>query len=394
MDGGTGRGRQRLQLGRWPRFDRYEVREGYIRPARGAALRWYDPWTGHEPSRAHSKRTPTGYPALLRLARECRLKPNRPQRPGTIRPHFGPRYALTAETEESLCHWCSENGLLGLLLERTLSVTLPYRWKRVPGLREKLSEAVFREQTRDGHLIESYQLSRGPEGWRSRSLHPLVAEFQGGFEPGSAIPEEEVPADFPRPGAITHTESDSGYPRYMWEIKPVGETLGPFFPDVAEHERELHGYPSPGTDEFWRAYAEPVEEFFRAASQFDQALAILQGLEAKARITSDERDDILDAMSTLEDLSGQLSLEVSKNWTLRQRWSTHSLLGAYATMAIQDLSAQVLHACDECGHLFVSTAHQARFCSDLCRRRVDMRKYRKRLKAKKRRRTRSARPRP
>ncbi len=40
------------------------------------------------------------------------------------------------------------------------------------------------------------------------------------------------------------------------------------------HERqETHRYPSPLSDAFWRAYAEPVEDFFKAAVQLRKALA-------------------------------------------------------------------------------------------------------------------------
>ena len=67
-------------------------------------------------------------------------------------------------------------------------------------------------------------------------------------------------------------------------------------------------------------------------------------------------------------------------------WACHSLLGSFAMMAMLDLSGarQLECASPTCRNLFVSKAVKARYCTTVCRRTEQMRKYRARQERAKR----------
>ena len=54
-------------LGPWRRFNRYEVREGYVRPAEGAELAMYDPWEDYLRGWAKQRNPVPPYRSLLEL---------------------------------------------------------------------------------------------------------------------------------------------------------------------------------------------------------------------------------------------------------------------------------------------------------------------------------------
>ena len=53
--------------GLWWRFDRYEVRDGCVRPTRGARLEQYDPWDQYRAARDGDTRVDPPYAALVAL---------------------------------------------------------------------------------------------------------------------------------------------------------------------------------------------------------------------------------------------------------------------------------------------------------------------------------------
>ena len=63
--------------GHWWRFDRYEMKEGYLRPMRGAGLYTYDPWELFRESRTAREADPP-YQLLLNLVQDISFEP----RPG------------------------------------------------------------------------------------------------------------------------------------------------------------------------------------------------------------------------------------------------------------------------------------------------------------------------
>ena len=123
-----------LATGSWWRFSRYEIRDGYIRPALGARLRRYDPWKRWLKTRAVSRRSDgsvrgaTPYRELLELLNKLEYRSV-----GADSPEFTPAQVdmlagpLTADSEQRILRWCARYGLLGILQHRLLQVVLSPR---------------------------------------------------------------------------------------------------------------------------------------------------------------------------------------------------------------------------------------------------------------------------
>ncbi len=109
--------------GYWWRFSKYELRDGYIRPAPKAELEEYDPWAAYHASWNYDPDSATPYveqrtsappyQSLLTLFHEFR---------------FDALGEPDPESVEKLLAWCAEHGLLGILPQRTLMVTLASRY--------------------------------------------------------------------------------------------------------------------------------------------------------------------------------------------------------------------------------------------------------------------------
>src|SRR5215831_7766031 len=109
-----------LFSGIWWRFSAYRLLDGYIRPARGAKLTTYDPWS--ENLNARSKKRAPAYVVLLDLVKAFRLR-------ATMEKGVE-QSVLTPESRDALLEWCSRNGLLGVLPHAAVRVTLAPRWER------------------------------------------------------------------------------------------------------------------------------------------------------------------------------------------------------------------------------------------------------------------------
>src|ERR1700688_2300599 len=128
-----------VAIGRWWRWTRYEISNGYIRPAREARLQVYDPWKVWLETRSLAKNSDqqklqeAPYQALLALLDELRYR-----QPGDIPLDFKPGdlnmmlASLTADSEEKTLEWCARYGLLGVLPHRAVQVTLaPQRGSQI-----------------------------------------------------------------------------------------------------------------------------------------------------------------------------------------------------------------------------------------------------------------------
>src|ERR1035438_9429280 len=101
---------QKIFADYWFRFDRYEIKGGYIRPAPGAKLSQYEPWrTFGAPKGKIGIKQP--YEPLLALAKL--LDPD-PSDVGSVR--------AAENADHLILEWCSQNGLLGILLHRVEGV--------------------------------------------------------------------------------------------------------------------------------------------------------------------------------------------------------------------------------------------------------------------------------
>lgn len=330
----------RIASGRWTRFDRYELRLGGIAPAEGAALRHLDFASMKDPLKRLD-----GF-----VTGPDWIDPKNPD-PAVL---------------DAVLDWCRDFGVLGCLPHRLLEITLWPRWQS-----GALDDTVQPEQ-------RTY--TRYESAWLKRDTAEFGI-FPGTAQLGSPLSEEDSHRrtkdpghSFKEPGALL-TELGGSDVKHMalnsgdWGIR---------FPSVPFPDRATFAYPLPGSDEFWRLYVEPLEEFVRAASLLTYAVREVAG---RGR-------DYHAAALRLSILASHVAIDLlpERKGPPRFHIRTNTLLAALALSAIEDLSAGVLRLCD-CGKLFKSHAYQAQYCSTKCRLRVNKRTYR----AKKRKQGREAR---
>ena len=336
--------------GTWWRFDRYEVRDGLIRPALKARLEQYDPWQDYRKARLGRKERRAPYQLLLDVLERLAFVPGTGDR----------RFALTKDSEALLLKWCSAHGLLGVLPHRTQMVVLSPRWEpRVLRIRSDRKELVptlrryFRTSTGWSRVHEQRSSRRRIDPGQQKDL----------------VAEEQLPKLWPPPSALLQNMQTG-----QWDQEPLSKSWWRFFPDVLEGEKETFGYPLPLSDEFWRLYAEPIDDFVAAALILREALWLLRRTKSHQQEAESQEDAFRAGVSRLNLLSApvRLGLKVEDDGSLRQVWTAPSLWASFAMMALQDLSGRrrVL-MCRACGRLFVSGAHQALYCSDRCRYRFE-----------------------
>ena len=344
----------------WFRFDQYEVRDGYIRPAPGANLERYDPWQEYFQGWEREKRPVQPYLSLDELLKRLDFDRSRYPLP------------LTPESEVEVATWCAKHGLLGLLPHTVQGVVLAPRWE--PSLLTQESSPSEEEWLYP--TVESYY--RTTTRWRTRinNLPPrenLPDSSQSGYQKGDLVSDSYLSDYGVRPGVFLRDLS-----RSEWRFEPLDRTWAKFFPDVALEERATYRYPRPLSEPFWRSYAEPLADFYDAAKALGGALSLLE--ESKSTEESGETrflkiDGGLEILySLLEPVRPALAR--AEDGSFLQYWESTSLLGSFAMMAYADLTQRRVRRCEACGSLFNSEAHQTRFCSDKCRHRVQKRKQR------------------
>ena len=132
----------RIQAGYWWRFARYEIRDGVIRPVKGATCEQYDPWALFEAARDGFQRPRQGkrmmeppYQELFALWQRIEDRYALPQWAGAG-PEFNRRRISDGGTSmdfdaQMVTDWCSRFGLLGILPQCASSITLPARWGNI-----------------------------------------------------------------------------------------------------------------------------------------------------------------------------------------------------------------------------------------------------------------------
>lgn len=302
----------------WTRFERYEIVDGYIRPAPKARQQEYDPWEDYEPLRGKAS-TVRPYHSLIALSEriEGRDDPFRP---------------LEQEYQDQIVSWCESNGLLGILLHRTEMVTLPQDPKE--------------------HLPKTVRYLRTTRGWQTVETlfeWPPSSEFAGVLL------------------------RDIGSVR--WHVEPLSQTWAEFFPDVAERQEYL----MPRSPEFWTHYAEPLGRFIETARTLRKAVAglrLIENLDARSKIDLFRWRQASTTMDALTSTVQPLLYDRSDD-TYGLGWHCHSLLSVLAMMASLDFVSGRQLQCPECRRMFVSQAQQAEYCSPRCRATAQMRRYRK-----------------
>jgi len=336
---------------------------GYIRPAKDAHLEQYAPWALYRRTAASDEIAEAPHRALLELIPTL------------------DRLTIPDSTQELIVDWCRRYGLLGILHQETHMAVLAPRWREsMPGMR------VHNETKARPVQPVARRLIRHVRGWDDRSEIGSRLYTSDHLDDGELVRQgQQLPAKWQehgwdQPWSLRRATTGE------WLRQPLAPTWGRFFPDVPEAERETHDYPAPGSPEFWRLYAEPVEEFLHAAATLHRALNAFQMLTSGP--TEDEpRVDPTSAYQAVAHLDSLFSgvnpvLHFASDGTAHLQWNSASLLGSIAMMAVQDLlagSRMLVCANTPCGELFLAHKYQAKFCSDRCRRTAQKRAYRQRL---------------
>jgi hypothetical protein len=258
-------------------------------------------------------------------------------------------YVLMPESEEGLLRWCQQFGLLGVLLQRVETVVFAPR------------PAPHANPRRSGASQD--RLYRTPMGW----------QLAGRTTSGAAISDD----GWAEPGVMLH-----GLSSFELSREPITQTWSRFFPTIDRRRRETYPYPPPGDEAFFSIYAEPVEEFIRAAGEFVGALDVIGRCKAENKPDFGALRPFASAVHTLNGFaatSRRLSWPMPDG-TLRQLWIAPTLLATMATLALHDLEGgQEIRRCENhtCAKLYVSAAYQSRYCSKRCRYAVNKRAFRR-----------------
>jgi hypothetical protein len=299
----------------WWRFDRYEIKDGCIQPAPGAKMCRYNPGDGFTTNRANHVQP--AYQSLLQLVRRIKFHP-------------GPRrfpQCVTEDSQAEILDWCTQHGLLGVLLSHWEAITL------APQRSESDTWIQHRYLRAQGQTVEDI-ISSGDVSERPPSV--LIRDLRN-FQ----LVEET--------------------PHHTWAR---------FFPSVELEKRNTYAYPLPYTDEFCHLYAEPLFFFCTAARSLAGAITHLASPSSPG-----EHHDLLaqkQAADLINFLRRSLSpvVDVNSEGVFQQHWEAPSLLASFADMAVQDVALdQATLVCEACGLPFVSGAYQAKYCSVRCRHR-------------------------
>lgn len=336
----------------WVRFDRYQEKEGYICPAPGAQLQTFDQLPHYAGVRSATGAQEPPYGSFLNLVQSVRLEP---------RPGPGRLQTLSADSAKLVTSWCAGHGLMGLLPQRAQMITLAPRYGPLKDVPDRCVPWLT-------------QYIRTNRGWDILTRWGVRQQTVGIGSEGALVPAEQVPKGWPDPGALIQHQVSS-----QWSMEKLSDVAKRYFPGVPLLERDTYFYPCPLTEEFWRLYAEPVDEFVEAAAHL---LGIVRDLgnpsdtadnKAKRKSAVDRLNNILGAAAPVAGLSD--SGEIVK------LWHTPSLLSTFAMMIREDLSEQRWpRTCDNCGKVFVTKAYQGRYCTDKCRFAAQKRRYRQRQK--------------
>ena len=343
--------------GSWWRCAQYELRGDYICPWPGADVTPYDPWAAFQSKKGKRLDRQPPYESLMLLADTIPRDVSLP---------------LPPDAEKSLLHWCRDHGLLGILMHRTLAVTLWPQW----GHRTSWGNISMNDQPHP--IINRYV--RAPNGWLWNVEHVAGVVSETEAEIGLPVPEELWPSRLAPPTAIV-----SDLLGLECGEEPLDRTWSSYFPGIDPSEAMTFNYPIPLQDKFWALYAEPVHEFIEVAHVLRDAALTLGQWKDRRFEGKEFKLEVQASAHWLAILSGTVSpvIAARKDGKLTEHWVSTSLLAALAMMAHLDLTGRhrVIRCANlNCGHLFVQAAYQAEYCSLKCREAAQKRRYRARKK--------------
>lgn len=354
----------------WWRFSAYEVadtRSGpMIVPAATATLARYRPWQEYLRCTAANESPP--HVELVELFRAVEAVPGNVEMSGETRFR---KFQLTPELRKWLLDWCRRFGLLGLLQHQTISAALWPRYMKTGTAKQVEYHRSIGAWAIDEHAINTY------DGNPKLS----TARHDAPEREGEKLRREDFTKSMIEPGVIAKIKLDSP----AIKRRGLGEIWGPYFRNVNYLERDSHFYPEPSSEDFWRAYGEPVTEFFSAALILERTIRNLEHrrpAKELERAPQAERRALFYAMSIVEELAAAapIGLQLNQDGAFGMEFACNSLLGALATMTIWDaVEGRVALRCVACGSP-VRARKGARYCSERCRKRLQIRAYRARKK--------------
>jgi hypothetical protein len=332
--------------GKYPRFNKYELLNGYLLPAPGATRTDYDLWASYATAEETGWSINVPYRAGLELARILRKDP--PQWSAK-----GAELVVGPEDAVELLHFCSEFGLLGLLPAQASEVSVPSdsgkgarRFSKRVGHWFDDGVIPSAEYTGFDYLawVEAYWMTATemrPE-WSTRRAAVTLKLF-GTVKPSLASWLAVEDADVTKIGAL-------------------------FFGDIPPAK-----YPLPGSAPFWGLYREPVHIFIPMLWRF---LAAAEALNSQPGENNADDQEI--ALSFLQELAREdderTFLEGNAFYEFHR---SLGLLPAFAVMFLRDWKAgRRVVSCHTCETIFVTADTRAKFCSERCRKTMLMRRYR------------------
>lgn len=366
----------------WWKCDRYEIKRGMIRPAKGAKVVKYQPWLHYRQASENPKtRGNKPHEELANLFRHCFR--------GELRERGSfPYKNLAPDTNERILEWCNRWGLLGTLPHYCIGLKLYPVYGHVP------------QWSREESLVGANQTyyARRAGGWAQegialdRDVAPVVPS--GSVAEGSPYPQRRLS---PTIKATATLIGNYFRPHQEWGFSPsfqqtprdvpLSEMWAQYFPSIPSRNRYKYQYPSPASAAFWSIYAEPVGEFLRHAEHIDNALVRLADSEGwlqeiekfKFPIRGWELQPLLEGTVP--------SVVFLDNGTIRYHWAAPTLLGAMGMMVLSDIAeSQTVVECanPKCRKVVTGKAWQLEYCSETCSRTTRTRRYRERKRVAKR----------
>lgn len=341
---------QDVAAGVWWRFSKYILDNGMIRAAPGADLIKCDPWADFRQAHAGIHGAPEGkrqmdppYKSLINLVERSRVS----------EPH-----------ESEILQWCAGHGLLGLLPHRALSATMVARWS---SLMDNPTATMFASTYgfKKGDLLPTVSMFyRTNTGWNEYIYQSRPVKSPRSAKRGEIVLDRYLSPDCPRPGVVLQ---DLGDFRIIQE--PITSSWSQYFPEMPD----WMPHPPLLSDDFWKIYGEPVHEFLGGAVMLSRAIKML----TKARgqdVREMSQEDQFEFDRAFKEFNALLSgvspaVLAPEPRALKQSWTSKSLIGSLAMMALIDLTAGNIYSCqnETCGRTFVTTAYQATYCSPRCR---------------------------
>lgn len=340
------------QLGRalWRRHSAYTISAGMIRPAPGARLETYDPW---EADRTAAKDEERPHRALLRLAQQ--LRPYRRAR------------ELPMRERKLLLRWLRRNGLLGILPHEMIQFTTAAIWHEWP-----LPEMRQEGEPATGMRPLQRQVTRTGTGFSTRFQYRGAERALETARLGQPVAEEDLEGVGYRVETCSLT-----WPKGEFICEPLGRRFQRFFPASGAREAQRRDYVPSVREAFWEQYGEPLGHFIDTAYELAAPLA---GLENWSPDGGFGDRNALRALAQINKAAAVVSpvAGLMADGGKALAWSSPSLLGMFAVMMLEDITGgqRVMH-CPVCGGVFLSAAHQAKFCSSTCRATHHKREWRK-----------------